>query len=166
MAPGEVAEKRVPLDFRLAASRLPCHHPHGKGGVGGMAAILLVEAEDQVRVLAASFLEDQGHTVLTTATADGAFAILRSDQPVDLLLTEITLKEDVEGGIELAAQSVTIRPEIKVLYTTERTLTDGMRVRFVKGSAVLEKPFTTEQLVHALVAHFGIKPENNSSPAS
>jgi CheY-like chemotaxis protein len=129
-----------------------------------MAVILLVEAEEQVRVLAESFLEDHGHTVLTAGTADGAFAILRSDQPIELLFTDVGLQEEPHGGIELAAQAVRIRPDLRVLYTTARTITDGMRVQFVKGSAVLEKPFTTEQLLHTLSVHFGIKPET-SKPA-
>jgi CheY-like chemotaxis protein len=123
-----------------------------------MAAILLLEDEDQVRVLAESYLEEQGHTVLTAATADGALAILKSGQPVDLLFTDIGLKEELHGGIELARQAVEMRPGLKVLYTTSRTITDGMRMRFVEGSAILEKPYTTEQLLHTLTVRFGINP--------
>jgi CheY-like chemotaxis protein len=124
-----------------------------------MAVVLLVEDDDQVRVLAESYLEEQGHTVLTAGTADGAFAILRSDQPIELLFTDIGLKEDLQGGIELAQQAVMMRPDLKVLYTTGRAITDGMRARFVGGSAVLEKPYTTEQLVQSLSVHFGIRPK-------
>jgi CheY-like chemotaxis protein len=123
-----------------------------------MSVILLVEDEDQVRVLTESYLEEQGHRVLTAATPDGAFAILRSDQPVDLLLTDIGLKQELNGGIELARQAAEIRRELKVLYTTGRAITDGMKVRFVEGSAVLEKPYTTEQLMHTLSAYFHINP--------
>jgi CheY-like chemotaxis protein len=56
-----------------------------------MATILLVEDEDQVRVLAESYLEEQGHTVLTAASKNGALAILESDQPVDLLFADLGL---------------------------------------------------------------------------
>jgi CheY-like chemotaxis protein len=124
-----------------------------------MAVVLLVEDDDQVRVLAESYLEEHGHTVLTAATSDGAFAVLRSEQPIDVLFTDIGLKEELHGGIELAQQAVMMRPDLKVLYTTERTITDGMRLQFVDGSAVLEKPYTTEQLVQLLAVNFGITPK-------
>lgn len=123
-----------------------------------MAIILLLEDEDQVRVLAESYLEEQGHKVLTAATTDGGLAILKSEQPIDLLFTDIGLKEELHGGIELARQAVEMRPGLKVLYTTGRPITDGMRVRFVEGSAVLEKPYTTEELLHTLTVRFGINP--------
>ena len=69
-----------------------------------MANILLVEDEDQVRVLAESYLEEHGHTVLTAASTEGALAILQSDQPIDLLFTDLGLKTEVDGGIELATR--------------------------------------------------------------
>ena len=124
-----------------------------------VANVLLVEDDDQVRVLAESYLEEQGHTVWTAATADGAFAILNSSRPIDLLFTDIGLKEEVHGGIDVARRAVELRPGLKVLYTTGRAITDGMRVRFVEGCAVLPKPYTTEHLLHTLAAHFGISPE-------
>jgi CheY-like chemotaxis protein len=65
-----------------------------------VANVLLVEDDDQVRVLAESYLEEQGHTVWTAATADGAFAILNSSRPIDLLFTDIGLKEEIHGGID------------------------------------------------------------------
>jgi hypothetical protein len=49
-------------------------------------------------------------------------------------------------------------PGTKVLYTTGRTVTDGRITRFVATSAVLEKPYTAEQLLQALSTHFGIDP--------
>lgn len=58
-----------------------------------MANVLLVEDEDQVRVLAELYLEEHGHTVLTAASTEGALAILTSDQPIDLLFTDLGLKQ-------------------------------------------------------------------------
>jgi CheY-like chemotaxis protein len=123
-----------------------------------MANILLVEDEDQVRVLAESYLEEHGHTVLTAASTEGALAILQSDQPIDLLFTDLGLKTEIDGGIELATRAVEMQPELKVLYTTGRPVTDGMRTRFVEGSKLLAKPYTVDQLSHALSVYFHIKP--------
>ncbi|HTV28024.1 MAG TPA: response regulator [Xanthobacteraceae bacterium] len=124
-----------------------------------MAFVLLVEDEDQVRVLAESYLEEQGHAVLTAASKDGALAILQSDQAIDLLFVDLGLKDEIDGGIELAKLAVEIRPKLKVLYTTGRPVTDGTRARFVEGSALLPKPYTVEQLITSLSVHFRISPQ-------
>ena len=124
-----------------------------------MAFVLLVEDEDQVRVLAESYLEEQGHAVLTAASKDGALAILQSDQAIDLLFVDLGLKDEIDGGIELAKLAVEIRPKLKVLYTTGRPVTDGTRARFVEGSALLPKPYTVEQLITALSVYFRISPQ-------
>jgi CheY-like chemotaxis protein len=124
-----------------------------------VAIVLLIEDEDQVRVLAESYLEEQGHTVLTAASKDGALAILQSGQPVDLLFADLGLKEEIDGGIELASRAVELRPELRVLYTTGRVVTDGTRARLVKGSALLPKPYTVEQLITALSVYFRISPQ-------
>jgi CheY-like chemotaxis protein len=41
-----------------------------------MAVVLLVEDEEQVRVLAQSYLDEQGHEVLSAGTPQGAIALL------------------------------------------------------------------------------------------
>jgi DNA-binding NtrC family response regulator len=125
-----------------------------------MATILLVEGDDQVRVLTGSFLEQRGHQVLSAGTPDGAIAILKT-QHVDLLFTDVDLKGEIAAGIDLAADAKHIHPNLKVLYTTGRALTDGMKARFVEGSASLEKPYTVEQLATALVVHFRINSVNH-----
>ena len=44
-----------------------------------MALILIVEDDEQVRVLAESVLQDAGHTVIAATGADGALALLEHD---------------------------------------------------------------------------------------
>jgi len=71
----------------------------------------------------------------------------------------VDLKGEIAAGIGLAHEAVNRRPNLKVLYTTERNLTDGMKARFVKNSAFLPKPYTVEQLLATLSAHFRISPQ-------
>ena len=92
-----------------------------------MAIVLLVEDEEQVRVLAQSYLEEHGHQVLSAGTPDGAMAILQRTAHVDLLFTDIDLKDVIASGIELAQDALVRWPNLKVLYTTGRDLTDGMK---------------------------------------
>jgi DNA-binding NtrC family response regulator len=123
-----------------------------------MATVLLVEGDDQVRVLAESYLEEQGHKVLSAGTPAGALALLDKTAELDLLFTDVDLKDEIAAGIELAQEAAKRKPNLKVLYTTDRNLTDGMKARFVKSSAFLAKPYTVEQLLTTLSVHFRISP--------
>ena len=131
-----------------------------------MATVLLVEGDDQVRVLAESYLEEQGHEVLSAGTAPGALALLDKTSRVDLLFTDVDLKEEIAAGIELAQQAVKTSPNLKVLYTTDRSLTDGMKARFAKNSAFLPKPYTVEQLLTTLSVYFRIIPQQRRQSVS
>jgi DNA-binding NtrC family response regulator len=131
-----------------------------------MATVLLVEDDDQVRVLTESYLEEQGHEVLSAGTAAGALALLEKSPNVDVLFTNIDLKGKIAAGIELAKDAAQRKPNLKVLYTTERELTDGMKARFVKSSAFLAKPYTVEQLLTTLSVHFRISPQARRQPVN
>jgi CheY-like chemotaxis protein len=47
-----------------------------------VAAILVVEDEVQVLILAESYLEEHGHSTLSAATVTQATAIIEDDQPL------------------------------------------------------------------------------------
>ena len=127
-----------------------------------MAAILIVEDEAQVRVLAESYLREQGHQTLTAATMDEAVAVLDRSADIDLLLVDIELFGDVDAGLNLARRAVDRRPDLDVLYVSGHSVTDGMKALFVENSAFLAKPYTVDQLQTALLVHFGVRP--NSPP--
>jgi CheY-like chemotaxis protein len=124
-----------------------------------MAVILVVEDEEQVRVLAKSYLEEQGHQVLSAGSPDGAIALLKTTPHVDVLFTDINLKDKIASGIELAQDAAVRWPHLKILYTTGKDLTDGMKARFVENSAFLPKPYTVEELLTTLSVHFKISPQ-------
>jgi len=131
-----------------------------------MAVVLLVEDEEQVRVLAQSYLEEQGHEVLSAGTPQGAIALLEKAPQVDVVFTDLDLKGDIHAGIELARAAIARWPHLKVLYTTGRDLTDGMKARFVEHSAFLPKPYTVEELLTTLSVHFKISPQPRKPNAS
>lgn len=123
-----------------------------------MAVILVVEDDEQVRVLAESYLQEHGHQAVSAATAEEALAALEATPHVDLLFTDIGLHDDIHAGLELAKRIVERRPGLKVLYTTGQGVTDGLLALCVKDSAVLPKPYTVDQLQGMLVNRFGIAP--------
>lgn len=120
-----------------------------------VAIVLIVEDEDQVRVLAESFLQGEGHTTLSAATVDQAVALLESEEPIDVLFSDVAIQDDAEAGLALASKAVERRPELKVLYTSDQGVTDGMQALFVKNSAFLPKPYTVDQLTGMLLVKFG-----------
>jgi len=124
-----------------------------------MAAILVVEDEEHVRVLAESYLREQGHETFSAATRDQALAVLDVER-IDLLFVDIGLYEQREIGLDLAKEAVERNPDLKVLYTTGQPVTDGMKALFVQDAALLTKPYTVEQLQAILVVKLNIKPLN------
>src|SRR5262249_51937537 len=121
-----------------------------------MAFILIVEDEEQVRVLADSFLQSAGDETLSAATIEQALVLIEGDKPVDLLFVQLKIQDDVEGGLKLAKKAVEARPNLKVLYTSGQAVTDGMTALFVEKSAFLPKPYTVDQLATILIAKFNI----------
>jgi DNA-binding response OmpR family regulator len=111
---------------------------------------VIVEDEPQISALVQSFIEEQGHKVLSAATADEALGILKGPQAVDALFVDISLKGDMEAGIKLAKQAVELKPDLKVLYSTGLTVTEDMKGSVVPGSIVLEKPYSEDQLLASL----------------
>jgi DNA-binding NtrC family response regulator len=116
----------------------------------------LVEDDEQVRILAESFLQTAGHATLTAGSPEQALALLTGDEPVDLLFVDLALQGNDEAGLSLASKAVEMRPELKVLYTSGRVITDGMSALFVPNSAYLPKPYTVEQLGTMLSMKFGL----------
>jgi DNA-binding NtrC family response regulator len=123
-----------------------------------MGTVLIVEDEDQVRVLAESYLREQGHQTVSAATPEEALAAFDVVDRVDVMFTDVILKGDIHAGIALAKEAVQRRPDLRVLFTTGSAVTDGMKAMMVERSAVLEKPYTVDQLQTALSVHFGINP--------
>lgn len=115
-----------------------------------MARILIVEDDDQVRVLAEGILQDAGHHTLSASTSDQALALLEDGEQVDVVFSDIGLQSDIQAGLMLAQEAIKRKSDVPVLYTTGQGLTDGMRAMFVERFGFLAKPYTPEQLLTAV----------------
>ena len=121
-----------------------------------MGVILIVEDDEQIRVLVESAIQETGHGTLTAANVEEAAALLKDEQQrIDLLFTDIRLWDDAQGGITLAKQAVDLRAGIRVLYTTGEGVTDGMRALFVEGFLFLAKPYNLDALRKLIKEHLG-----------
>jgi CheY-like chemotaxis protein len=123
-----------------------------------MAVVLIVEDEEQVRVLAEAIVQELGHETLTAGTAEQALAVIQERPDVDLLFTDIGLQQDLEAGLQLAKGIAARKPGLPVLYTTGQGVTDGMRAMFADPFGFLPKPYTPDDLTTALGNLLAIEP--------
>lgn len=115
-----------------------------------MAVVLIVEDDEQVRMLAESVLQEAGHQTSSASTTAEAKAVLESDEKIDLLFVDLSLLEHQEEGLEIAEAAAKLRPGLPVIYTTGRGITDGMLALFVQPNVFLAKPYNGEQLLTAV----------------
>jgi DNA-binding NtrC family response regulator len=116
-----------------------------------MAIVLIVEDEVPLLVLAESVLEEAGYQTTSASTVAEALAIIDdAEQKIDLLFTDLGLGEQMDGGLEIGQAFTKARPDLPVVYTTGRGVTDGMLKLFVEPNRFLAKPYTSEQLLTAV----------------
>jgi signal transduction histidine kinase len=107
--------------------------------------ILVVEDNDAVRANSIMSLQELGYQVVEASEADSALEIVRSAQRIDLLFTDVVLPG--KSGRMLADAARTLRPELKVLFTTGYSRNAIVHHgRLDPGVRLLSKPFTFEQL--------------------
>ena len=79
--------------------------------------VLVVEDDEDVLAVTAESLREFGYQVITAVNAAGALEILRSDQPVDLLFSDIVIPGGTDG-VQLAEEARYVRPGLKVILTS------------------------------------------------
>jgi two-component system, cell cycle sensor histidine kinase and response regulator CckA len=112
----------------------------------GSETILLVEDEEDVKKLAARWLEAKGYTVLTASNGPHALEIAeRHSGTIDLLVTDMIMPHGLNGR-ELAERLQNLRPGIRALFISGYAA--GLATNAVMDSDVklLQKPFTSESL--------------------
>src|ERR1700709_2525290 len=110
------AARRCSLNVRFESQALQC--PARREKVRLMAIVLIVEDDEQVRVLAESVLQEAGHTVIAATGADGAQALLDTQQSIDVLFIDLSLGGDLEAGLRVAQGAKVARPQLSVVYNT------------------------------------------------
>ncbi|HEX6276107.1 MAG TPA: response regulator [Polyangiaceae bacterium] len=112
----------------------------------GDETILLVEDEDQVRVIAGAVLRRYGYNVLVARNA-GEALLLCEGHPgtIDVLVTDVVMPQ--MSGPELAQRLAIGRPEMRILCMSGYTDDSIVRHSVLQpGVAYLQKPFTPQSL--------------------
>jgi DNA-binding NtrC family response regulator len=120
-----------------------------------MAVVLVVEDDEQVRVLAESVLQEAGHTVIAATGVDGAQALLDTEQSIDVLFIDLALGGDLEAGLRVAQEARVARPRLSVIYTSGAGVNAGMKAMFSEPCLFLAKPYNVEQLTKSVAYLLG-----------
>jgi PAS domain S-box-containing protein len=112
--------------------------------------VLVVDDEPFVAMLITDVLEELGYAAIEAPDAAVALTILRSDQRVDLLITDVGLPGGMNGR-QLAEAARQARPGLKVLFVTgyaeNGVLENGV---LAPGMYVMTKPFAVELLARRI----------------
>ena len=125
---------------------------------GGNETILMVEDDLMVRVHVESQVKSLGYRVLSARDGAQALEILRQDQKIDLLFTDVVMPGGINGP-QLAAEARRLRPALKVLYTSGYSENVIQRQGMLdRGDELLDKPYTRQHLAAKLRAVLDGKP--------
>ncbi|MBV9395273.1 MAG: PAS domain-containing protein [Methylobacteriaceae bacterium] len=136
---------------------LPRHHGRGedddishewqaKSQAADGETVLVVDDEPTVRMLVTEVLQELGYTAIEVADGSTGLQVLRSDQRIDLLITDVGLPGGINGR-QVADGAREVRPDLKVLFITgyaENAVVGNGHLE--PGMQVLAKPFPMEAL--------------------
>ena len=135
-----------------APSAVPEPAPQTPSRLDG--TILVVEDEALVLMLWTESLESRGYHVLQAGQPEAAIAILESDEPIDLLITDVGLPGMT--GRDLADIARRLRPGLKVLFVTGYAHHAALGPEGLgPGTRMLSKPVgvdTMQSTVRAMLA--------------
>ncbi|HEV7409933.1 MAG TPA: PAS domain-containing protein [Bradyrhizobium sp.] len=107
--------------------------------------VLVVEDEPVVRGVITEMLHDQGYRVLEATDGPSGLRMLRLNQRIDLLVTDVGLPG--MNGRQLADQARETRPELKILFITGYAENVAIAKGFLQpGMEMITKPFDLDNL--------------------
>jgi CheY-like chemotaxis protein len=113
---------------------------------GSQETILVVEDDEDVRATTVDNLRELRYRVIEAADGPGALAVLQREPRIDLMFTDIVLPGGMTGA-QVAAQARSLRPDLRVLFTTGYARNAIVHQgRLDSGVHLLTKPFSFAEL--------------------
>lgn len=135
---GTTATLLLPVATAAPEAERPVQAAHK---VNRSAVILFVDDDPLIAMSTTEMLEDLGHQVIGVNSGLHALDIIRSEQPIDLMVTDHVMPGMT--GIELAAASRKVRPQLPILLATGYAeLPEGAQLDLPR----LAKPYHQDQL--------------------
>ncbi|MBS0641559.1 MAG: PAS domain-containing protein, partial [Proteobacteria bacterium] len=117
----------------------------------GGATILVVDDDDQVRLVTATTLRDRGYTVVEASSMRSALVQAGAGERIDLVITDVTMPGG--DGMQLARQLRNRWPRLPVLFISGHVYREGL-----EQEVVLAKPFSPAVLADQVLASLGRRP--------
>jgi two-component system, cell cycle sensor histidine kinase and response regulator CckA len=134
-------------DATAYAARAASEPPQERRMLRGSETLLIVEDEEQVRVLARTILRKYGYEVLEARSGGDALLVCEQNRgAIDLLLTDVVLP--LMSGPQLAARVAPMHPSMRILYMSGYTgSSETLQHLHTSGVPFLQKPLTPGRLV-------------------
>jgi CheY-like chemotaxis protein len=141
----------------VAGNCRPLCQPVAQGGT-----ILVVEDDQDVRVLTVTLLKAMGYTVHQAEDGETALKLIEKERRIDLLLSDVVLTGELSGPA-IAEAAVEMRPDLHVLfmsgYAEDVIRRDREQAEKVLDADLLSKPFSRAQLAEKIKATLHAEPD-------
>jgi CheY-like chemotaxis protein len=135
---GTTAALVLPVANAAPEAEIPVFRPQK---INRSAVILFVDDDPLIAMSTMEMLEDLGHRVIGASSGLHALDIIKSGQPLDLMITDHVMPGMT--GIELAAASRQVRPQLPILLATGYAeLPEGAQIDLPR----LAKPYHQNRL--------------------
>jgi CheY-like chemotaxis protein len=131
--------------------KLPAPEPQpDQVPLGNGELVLVVEDNDDVREVTLKRIESLGYAVTEARTGPEALQRLQSQEPVELVLSDIVMPGGM-SGYDVARWLASNKPEIKAVLCSGYNEGDRRDSESsIRDLTILGKPYTREQLADAL----------------
>jgi CheY-like chemotaxis protein len=115
----------------------------------GSGRVLVVEDDEQLLNVTSAMLTGLGYQVLSARNGTDAIQMLKSDEALDLLFSDVVIPKGM-NGVELAREAKRLRNDIKILLTSG-SAEDVLRRHGASDEFVMvRKPFYRADLARGL----------------
>lgn len=113
--------------------------------VAGKSTILVVDDDALIAMSTVEMVEDLGHVAIEANSGTAALEIIRSDTPIDLMITDFSMPK--MSGAELIREAKSVRPELPVILASGYAELPGNEKLDVPR---LGKPYEQRQLAEQI----------------
>ena len=106
--------------------------------------ILVVDDDPLVRATIVGALLELGYLTGEAADGEAALAALRAAEPPSLVILDYVMPG--MDGAEVAREIAALSPDLPVIFSTGHAALRALRAAAGEDAAVLEKPFTLDEL--------------------
>ncbi|MEJ0020592.1 MAG: response regulator [Acetobacteraceae bacterium] len=137
----------LPRTDRLPAAE-PAGAPCAAADVRGVASILLIDDDNDVREVTATILRDLGYKVHEAGSGGAALDLLEREARIDLLLVDFAMPG--MSGADVARRVHRTRPSLPTVFITGYA--DHSALGAVGEGRIIGKPFRPDELAHKVRA--------------